>query len=130
MGVDDSSLELQVKLDEEYARLVQDRCELLTFTFPHTDHLTPHHMPINLHCIIQNTFQNFHINHRKLSDPEPSYIIDTVHQLMGRLPTVLSDNELGMEVQANASLTFCMHVWATLAPWLHIGRVPPQPRSV
>ncbi|KAI6167226.1 RNA polymerase II largest subunit [Pisolithus thermaeus] len=110
MGVDDSSLELQAKLDEEYARLVQDHRELLTFTFPRADRLTPHRMPVNLHCIIQNAFQNFHIDRRKLSDPEPSYIIDTVHQLMGRLPTVLGDDELGTEAQANASLTFHVHV--------------------
>ncbi|KAI6137077.1 RNA polymerase 2 [Pisolithus sp. B1] len=116
ISINDSSLELQVKLDEEYAHLVQDRHELLPFIFPHTDSLTPHYMPVNLHCIIQNAVQNFHINCCKLSDLEPLYIIDTVHQLKGRLLAVLSDDELSMEVQANASLTFHMHIQATLAP--------------
>ncbi|KAI6095134.1 RNA polymerase 2 [Pisolithus croceorrhizus] len=116
IGINDSSLELQAKLDEEYAHLVQDHRELLTFIFPCTDSLTPHHMPVNLHHIIQNAIQNFHIDHRKLSDLEPSYIINAVHQLTGRLPAVLSDDKLSMEVQANASLTFHMHIWATLAP--------------
>ncbi|KAI6111259.1 RNA polymerase 2 [Pisolithus sp. B1] len=116
IGINDSSLELQAKLDEEYARLVQDRRELLTFIFPRADSLTPHHMPVNLHRIIQNAVQNFHIDRRKLSDLEPSYIIDAVHQLTGRLPAVLGDDELSTEAQANASLTFRMHIWATLAP--------------
>ncbi|KAI6107391.1 DNA-directed RNA polymerase II, subunit 1 [Pisolithus croceorrhizus] len=97
IGIDDSSLELQAKLDEEYARLVQDRRELRT--------LTPHYMPVNLHRIIQNA----------PSDLEPSYIIDAVHQLTGRLLAVLGDDELSTEAQANASLTFRMHVRATLA---------------
>ncbi|KIN99418.1 hypothetical protein M404DRAFT_965896, partial [Pisolithus tinctorius Marx 270] len=48
----------------------------------------------------------FHIDCRKPSDLKPAYTVDAVHQL---------HREVSREVQANASLTFCMHVRATLA---------------
>jgi len=54
IGVDDSSLELQMKLDEEYNELLNDRRLLREFVFPTADGLTPHHLPVNLHRIIQN----------------------------------------------------------------------------
>jgi len=38
--IDDSSLELQAKLDEKYGWLVKDRQELHMFIFPCTDGLT------------------------------------------------------------------------------------------
>ncbi|KIJ58730.1 hypothetical protein HYDPIDRAFT_163162 [Hydnomerulius pinastri MD-312] len=115
IGIDDSSLELQVKLDEEYTRLVQDRQELRGFVFPRADGLTPHYLPVNLHRIIQNAVQIFHIDRRKPSDLEPAYIVDAVQQLTDRLVAILGNDELTREVQANASLTFRMHVRATLA---------------
>jgi DNA-directed RNA polymerase II subunit RPB1 len=115
IGIDDSSLELQAKLDEEHGRLVQDRRALRTFIFPRADGLTPHYLPVNLHRIIQNATQIFHIDRRKPSDLEPSYIVDAVHQLAERLVTVYGDDPLSKEVQANSSLTFRMHVRATLA---------------
>jgi hypothetical protein len=34
-----------------------------------------------MHCILQNTIQIFHIDHRKPSDLEPAYIVKTVHEL-------------------------------------------------
>ncbi|KAI5990054.1 hypothetical protein F5J12DRAFT_786580 [Pisolithus orientalis] len=48
----------------------------------------------------------FHIDHCKPSDLEPAYTVDAVHQLHG---------EVSREVQANALLTFHMHVRATHA---------------
>ncbi|KAF8427562.1 RNA polymerase Rpb1, domain 6-domain-containing protein, partial [Boletus edulis BED1] len=98
--IDDSSLELQAKLDEEYAQLVEDRRGLRAFVFPRSDGLTPHYLPVNLQRIIQNATQIFHINR----DLEPAYIIDTVHQLMEQLLTIPED-PLSKEVQINSSLT-------------------------
>ena len=41
-AIDDSSLELQSKLNEEYAQLVEDHCVLQEFIFPHgSNHLSP-----------------------------------------------------------------------------------------
>ncbi|KAF8134819.1 RNA polymerase Rpb1, domain 6-domain-containing protein [Boletus edulis] len=74
IGIDDSSLELQAKLDEEYAWLVEDRHGLRAFVFPHSDSLTPHYLPVNLQCIIQNTTRIFHIARACIL-----YIVDTVH---------------------------------------------------
>ncbi|KAI6155954.1 hypothetical protein BKA82DRAFT_33238 [Pisolithus tinctorius] len=63
-------------------------------------------MPVNLHCIIQSAAWIFHIDCCKSSNLEPTYTVDTVHQL---------HREVSREVQVNASLTFCMHIQATLA---------------
>ena len=68
IGIDDSSLELQAKLDEKYGRLVQDRHDLRAFIFPRVDCLTPHYVPVNLYRIVQNAVQIFHIDRRKPSD--------------------------------------------------------------
>ena len=70
---------------------------------------------VNLHRIIQNATQIFHIDKRKTSDLEPAYIVEAVQQLNNRLAVVVEDDPLTREVQANSSLTFCMHVRATLA---------------
>ncbi|KAI5985967.1 hypothetical protein EDD15DRAFT_2109145, partial [Pisolithus albus] len=104
IGIDDRFLDLQAELDEEYARLAQDRCELQTLTFPRMDSLTPHYMPVNLHRIItfltphympvnlhriiRNAIQILHHGRHMPSSLGPVYIIDTVHQLTGRLPAV------------------------------------------
>jgi DNA-directed RNA polymerase II subunit RPB1 len=69
VGGDDSSLELQVKLVEEYARLVEDRRSLRGFVFRRVSSNQPHYLPINLHRILQNAIQIFHIDRRKPSDP-------------------------------------------------------------
>lgn len=47
IAIDDSSLELQVKLDEEYKQLVKDRRLLRQFVFA-TSH------PANAHCLAVN----------------------------------------------------------------------------
>jgi len=114
-GIDDSSLELQAKLDEEYARLVEDRKLLREFVFPRVPTTQPHYLPVNLHRILQNSIQIFHIDRRKPSDLEPAYIVDTVHELGKRLIVVRGDDHLSQEAQANATLNFRMHLRATLA---------------
>jgi DNA-directed RNA polymerase II subunit RPB1 len=69
----------------------------------------------NLHRIIQNATQIFHIENQKPSDLEPAYIVEAVQQLNDRLAVVIGDDPLTREVQANSSLTFRMHMRATLA---------------
>jgi DNA-directed RNA polymerase II subunit RPB1 len=115
VGVDDSSLELQVKLDEEYARLVEDRRLLREFVFQRVSTNQPHYLPVNLHRILQNAIQIFHVDRRKPSDLEPAYIVDAVHELEKRLIVVRGDDPLSQEAQENATLNFRMHLRATLA---------------
>ncbi|PAV21644.1 beta and beta-prime subunits of DNA dependent RNA-polymerase [Pyrrhoderma noxium] len=115
VGVDDSSLELQQKLDEEYEQLLDDRRLLRYFIFPGKDTGTAHYLPVNLNRIIQNATQIFHIDRRKPSDLEPSYIIDQVQQLAARLVVVRGDDSLTREMAENASLAFRMHLRATFA---------------
>jgi hypothetical protein len=50
--IDDSSLELQAKLDEEYGHLVDDRKLLREFVFPRVPTTQPHYLPVNMHCIL------------------------------------------------------------------------------
>lgn len=115
VGIDDSSLELQSKLDEEFARLVEDRRLLRHFIFPRVPTTQPHYLPVNLHRIVQNAIQIFHIDRRKPSDLEPGYIVDGVNELCGRLVVVRGDDPLSREAQLNATLTFRMHLRATFA---------------
>ncbi|PPQ63539.1 hypothetical protein CVT24_004769 [Panaeolus cyanescens] len=115
VGLDDSSLELQSKLDEEYARLVEDRRLLREFVFPRTPTTQPHYLPVNLYRIVQNAVQIFHIDRRKPSDLEPAYIIDALQALEKRLIVVRGDDHLSREAQENATLNFRMHLRATFA---------------
>lgn len=115
VGLDDSSLELQVRLDEEFNQLVEDRKMLREFIFPRSDPSNPHYLPVNLHRIVQNAMQIFHIDRRKPSDLEPAYIIDTLRELCERLIVVRGDDPLSIEAQANATLNFRMHLRATFA---------------
>jgi len=92
-----------------------DRRLLREFIFPQADGLTPHYLPVNLHHIIHNATQIFHINKRKPSDLEPAYIVEAVQQLNNHLAVVIGDDPLTREVQANLSLMVCVYVRATLA---------------
>ena len=114
-GIDDNSLDLQAKLDEEYGRLVEDRKLLREFVFPRVPTTQPQYLPVNMHRILQNALQIFHIDRRKPSDLEPAYIVDAVHELGKRLIVVRGDDPLSQEAQANATLNFRMHLRATLA---------------
>ena len=95
------SLELQVKLD---ACLGENRRLLREFVFRHVSTNQPHYS-VNLHRILQNAIQIFHINDcRKPSDLEPAYIIDA--ELKKCLVVVHRDNPLSQEAQKNATLNF------------------------
>ncbi|ETW87772.1 hypothetical protein HETIRDRAFT_424453 [Heterobasidion irregulare TC 32-1] len=115
IGIDDSSPELQMKLDEEYQQLLEDRRVLREFIFPQQDPTIPHYLPVNLQRIVQNAMQIFHIDRRKPSDLEPAYIIEAVQKLSNRLVIVRGDDPLSLEAQDNATLNFRMHLRATFA---------------
>ena len=76
VGIDDSSLELQQTLDEEYTRLEQDRHLLRSFIFRGRDASISHYLPVNFLRLVQNTGQIFHIDRRKLSDLNHAYTVD------------------------------------------------------
>ncbi|CAL1696999.1 unnamed protein product [Somion occarium] len=115
VGLDDSSLELQAKLDEEFTQLSEDRRLMRQFIFPRQDPTMPRYLPVNLQRIVQNAIQIFHIDRRKPSDLEPAYIIDTLRELCSRLVVVRGDDALSAEAQDNATLMFRMHLRATFA---------------
>ncbi|KAH9075609.1 beta and beta-prime subunits of DNA dependent RNA-polymerase [Lactarius deliciosus] len=115
VGIDDSSLELQARLDEEYAQLLEDRRILREFIFPRTPANIPHYLPVNLQRVVQNAMQIFHIDRRKPSDLDPVYIIDAVKELQKKLVVVRSEDPISRECQANATLNFCMHLRASFA---------------
>lgn len=115
VGIDDSSIELQEKLDQEYAQLSEDRRLLREFIFPNVDPRASRYLPVNLRRIIQNASQIFHIDRRKPSDLEPAYIIEAIQELERRLIVVRGDDDLSREAQANATTNFRMHLRATFA---------------
>ena len=87
-----------MKLDEKYNELLKDRYLLREFIFPQADGLTPHYLPVNLHHVIQNATQIFHIDKRKSSDLEPAYVVEAVQQLDDCLAVVIGDDPLMREV--------------------------------
>ncbi|CEL60015.1 DNA-directed RNA polymerase II subunit A [Rhizoctonia solani AG-1 IB] len=115
VGLDASSPELQYKLDNEYAQLVKDRKMLREFIFRTADPNQPHYLPVNLRRVIQNAQQIFHIDRRKPSDLEPTYIMDEVAGLSSRLIVVRGDDPISHEAQDNATMLFNMHLRSTFA---------------
>jgi DNA-directed RNA polymerase II subunit RPB1 len=108
VGLDDSSLELQAKLDEEYSQLLEDRKELRGFVFQGSDASRPIRLPVNLRRIINNSTQIFHIDRRKPSDLAPSYIVSQVQSLTRKLNVIRGDDPFTEQVQHNSSLLFRM----------------------
>lgn len=115
IGIDDSSLQLQHKLDEEYKLLVKDRDLLRNFIYPRAAATVSQYLPVNLGRIVQNALQIFHIDRRQPSDLEPAYIVDSIQELCDRLQVVRGDDPLSKEAQHNATLRFRMHLRATFA---------------
>ena len=115
VGIDDSSLELQARLDEEYKQLVEDRRLLREFVFAGSDPANAHCLPVNVNRIAQNALQIFRIDRRKPSDLDPAYIVDSVKELSKRLIVVRGDDPLSREAQDNATLMFRMLLRATFA---------------
>ncbi|KDN46403.1 hypothetical protein RSAG8_04347, partial [Rhizoctonia solani AG-8 WAC10335] len=127
VGLDASSPELQYRLDNEFAQLTKDRKMLrefifLTrtpmlreFIFRTADPNQPHYLPVNLRRIIQNAQQIFHIDRRKPSDLEPTYILDEITALTKRLVVVRGEDPISKEAQDNATMLFNMHLRSTFA---------------
>ncbi|VDC07033.1 unnamed protein product [Peniophora sp. CBMAI 1063] len=115
VGVDDNSLDLQNLLDQEYAQLQRDRAMLRDFVFAEGDSSTSIYLPVNLHRIVQNAVQIFHIDRRKPSDLPPAVIVQEVQALCERIVIVRGDDPLSREAQDNATANFRMHVRATFA---------------
>ncbi|KAG8773494.1 DNA-directed RNA polymerase II subunit rpb1, partial [Ceratobasidium sp. 428] len=115
VGIDGTSPELQYKLDREFAQLTEDRRLLREFIFRNPDPNQPHYLPVNLRRIIENAQQIFHIDKRKPSDLEPSYIMDEISALTSRLVVVRGSDPISIEAQANATMLFNMHLRSTFA---------------
>ncbi|KAG8714811.1 DNA-directed RNA polymerase II subunit rpb1 [Ceratobasidium sp. 423] len=115
VGLDATSPELQYKLDNEFAQLVKDRKMLREFIFRTADPNQPHYLPVNLRRVIQNATQIFHIDRRKPSDLEPTYIMDEVQALTDRLVVVRGSDPISKEAQENATMLFNMHLRSTFA---------------
>ncbi|KAK7040592.1 DNA-directed RNA polymerase subunit [Favolaschia claudopus] len=115
LGLDDNSLELQAKLDEEYAQLLEDRQLMRSFIFPRAEPNMNFYLPVNLLRVIQNAGQIFHIDHRQPSDLEPAYIIDSVRELGERLIVVRGDDPLSRKAQQDAVLRFQIQLRSTFA---------------
>ncbi|KIM89600.1 hypothetical protein PILCRDRAFT_1939 [Piloderma croceum F 1598] len=104
VGLDDSSLELQVKLDEEFGQLVDDRRLLREFVFPRMGPSKSHYLPVN-----------------ELSKT-PSRSSTSIDK---NLATSNPPTSLTLGAQDNAMLTFRMHLWATFAS--RLGEISSQP---
>ncbi|KAJ6451309.1 DNA-directed RNA polymerase II, subunit 1 [Mycena sanguinolenta] len=113
--LDNSSLELQMQLDEEYAQLLEDRQLMRAFIFPRAEPNTSFYLPVNLLRIIQNARQIFHIDQRQPSDLDPAYIIDSVKELGDELIVVPGDDPLSKQAQQDAILRFQIQLRATFA---------------
>jgi DNA-directed RNA polymerase II subunit RPB1 len=95
--------------------VISDRLLLRYFVFPQQDSGAPHYLPVNLHRIVENAEQIFHIDARKPSDLEPTYIIDVLKALLERLVVVRGDDPLSLEAQQNATLALKTHLRATFS---------------
>ncbi|KAM6492403.1 RNA polymerase Rpb1, domain 6 domain containing protein [Amanita muscaria] len=82
--------ELQAKLDEEYGQLVEDRRTLRKFISPRASTSVPHYLPVDLHHIMQNALQIFHLDRRKPSNLDPAYTVDSA---MGKRLIVVHGDE-------------------------------------
>lgn len=103
-GLDDSSVELQAVLDQEFRRLAEDR-QFLRKLFPNAE---GRWLPVNIMRIVQNAQQIFHIDFRKPSDLSPTDIVEDVTALSKRLTIIRGDDRLSLEAQENATRLFCI----------------------
>ncbi len=111
-GILENSLDLQTKLDREFAQLKADR-RVLREIFPNGDASWP--LPVNIQRIIQNSRQIFNIDTRKPSDLDPGFVVDKVVELADSLVIIRGDDPLSQEAQSNATLLFKCLLRSTLA---------------
>ncbi|KAK9461884.1 DNA-directed RNA polymerase II subunit RPB1 [Lipomyces oligophaga] len=100
-------VEVQRVLDEEYDQLKGDREFLRSFVFKNGEDAWP--LPVNIHRIVRNSQQIFHLDRSKASDLTPTEIITKVTELCKKLIVVRGNNSVVQEVQENAtSLMQCL----------------------
>ncbi|EKD04138.1 DNA-directed RNA polymerase ii largest subunit [Trichosporon asahii var. asahii CBS 8904] len=112
-GIDQTSVDLQKLLDEEWGQLVEDRRLLREEIFPDGD--PGHPLPVNIKRIIQNSQQIFHIDKRLPSDLDPAYLIEKRQALSDSLVVVRGDDPISRESQRNATLLFNILLRSQLA---------------
>ncbi|OAJ40276.1 hypothetical protein BDEG_24031 [Batrachochytrium dendrobatidis JEL423] len=114
--IDDMSQnpEAQVKFDEEFEQLAEDRLMLRQQIFPNTS-TDKWALPVNLERLIWNARNTFHLDRNKPSDLHPMHVIDKVKALLDNLVVVRGKDELSLEAQYNATLLFQILLRSTLA---------------
>ncbi|KAK9384066.1 DNA-directed RNA polymerase II subunit RPB1 [Kockiozyma suomiensis] len=93
--------EVQSLFDEEYEQLCADRMLLREFVFKNGEDAWP--LPVNIHRIIRNSQQIFHLDRQKASDLTPAEVIEKIRELCKRLIVVRGDDSIVQEVQENAT---------------------------
>ncbi|EEB06666.1 RNA polymerase II large subunit Rpb1 [Schizosaccharomyces japonicus yFS275] len=104
---------MQELLDEEYSQLLTDRELCRGFIFPNGEARWP--QPVNVHRIIQNSVQIFHLDSKKPTDLLPSDIIYGVRNLISKLSVFRGDDRITKEIQENATLLFQILLRSKLA---------------
>ncbi|KAJ2814992.1 DNA-directed RNA polymerase II core subunit rpo21, partial [Coemansia sp. 'formosensis'] len=105
---------VQRVLNDEYARLTDDRHVVRNFIFP--DGNDSRNLPLNLKQLVKTAQQTFNIDVRKPSNLNPVEIFNLVKSLTEtRIPVVRGDDPLSIEAQRNATLLFQIHLRSTLA---------------
>ncbi|KAI9029899.1 hypothetical protein CLU79DRAFT_842835 [Phycomyces nitens] len=103
----------QVLLDQEFNQLSEDRDLLRTFVFKNGEDKWP--LPVNLHRLVTNSQQIFHIDPRKPSDVHPLQVIDSLKALSERLLVIRGNDKITAEVQRNATTLFNILLRSTFA---------------
>ncbi|CDS13468.1 Putative DNA-directed RNA polymerase(Fragment) [Lichtheimia ramosa] len=104
---------LQNQLDQEFARLEEDRHLLREYIFKDGEDKWP--LPVNLQRLITNAQQIFHIDPRKPSDIHPLQVIDGISSLADRLLVVRGNDKISAEAQKNATCLFRALLRSTFA---------------
>ncbi|KAJ2006648.1 DNA-directed RNA polymerase II core subunit rpo21 [Coemansia thaxteri] len=105
---------VQRVLDEEFARLSEDRHVVRNFIFPDGNDKRP--LPLNLQQLVRTAQQTFNVDIRKPSNLNPVEIFNLVKSLTeSRIPVVRGEDTLSIEAQRNATLLFQIHLRSCLA---------------
>ncbi|KAJ2376498.1 DNA-directed RNA polymerase II core subunit rpo21, partial [Coemansia sp. RSA 2607] len=105
---------VQRVLDEEYARLSEDRRIAREFIIKDGKDRKP--LPLNIERLIKIAQQTFNIDDRKPSNLNPVEVVNLVKSLTEtRLPVIRGEDKLSVEAQHNATLLFQIHLRSRLA---------------
>ncbi|KAK9479720.1 hypothetical protein V1514DRAFT_350949 [Lipomyces japonicus] len=99
-------IEIQKILDLEFEQLQFDR-EFLRKVFKNGDDSWP--LPVNIHRIVRNSQQIFHLDRQKASDLTVPEVVEKVRDLCEKLIVVRGNEKVVQEIQENAtSLVKCL----------------------